>query len=231
MQPFDIYVYAQGREMANAMDYTDVLVFHGSTDAPTVDIVEVAAGAGTIVDNLSYGDYSNYLELPTDNYQLDIRDESGTVTVASYLAPLADLNLQGYAISVVASGFLAPENNSFGEGFGLWVSLPEGGDLVELPLAIPTSIEDNSSLKSNLNVYPNPASTNLNVQFAMDTDSDVIVNMYNILGNTVKSVSLGNLSSDLYTENIDVTDLSSGLYILSVQSGSSTMTKKVHINN
>jgi len=36
---------------------------------------------------------------------------------------------------VVASGFLNPANNSNGSGFGLYVALPSGGNLVALPAA------------------------------------------------------------------------------------------------
>ncbi len=53
-----------GREEATDMNNTDVLVFHGSTDAPTVDVVEVGVGAGAIIDNM-YGEFAGYLELGT----------------------------------------------------------------------------------------------------------------------------------------------------------------------
>jgi ABC-type transporter lipoprotein component MlaA len=134
VKPFDIYVYAMGREVASNPANTDVLVFHGSTDAPIVDVVEVLAGAGTIIDDLGYGEYSGYLELPTADYRLEIKDETGSVTVVAYDAPLASLGLTGGAFTVVASGFLNPENNSSGSGFGLWVALPTGGSLLPLPL-------------------------------------------------------------------------------------------------
>ena len=60
LSPFDIYVYAGARETgANGASNTDILVFHGSTDAPTVDVVETAVlGGATLVSNLSYGDYA-----------------------------------------------------------------------------------------------------------------------------------------------------------------------------
>ena len=131
---FNLEVYAMGREAATNPANTDLLVHHGSTDAPTVDIVEVGVGAGTIVNDLAYADYQGYLELPTANYELDIKDETGTVRVASYAAPLADLSLDGAALVAVASGFLDPSVNSDGAPFGIWVALPAGGDLVELPL-------------------------------------------------------------------------------------------------
>ena len=71
--PFNIYVYPMGRETATLDGNTDVLVFHGSTDAPMVDVVEVEAGAGTIVNDLEYAEFAGYLELPTADYSLQIR--------------------------------------------------------------------------------------------------------------------------------------------------------------
>jgi hypothetical protein len=77
-----------GREAATNGSNTDVLVFHGSTDAPVVDVVEVAQGAGTIINDMAYGDFAGYLELPTADYSLQVRNEAGTDVVAQYAAPL-----------------------------------------------------------------------------------------------------------------------------------------------
>ena len=60
-----------------------------------VDVVEVGVGAGTIVDDLGYAEYAGYLQLPTADYALQIRDMSGSTTVAQYAAPLATLGLSG----------------------------------------------------------------------------------------------------------------------------------------
>jgi hypothetical protein len=38
-QAFGLQIYDLGRELATESENTDVLVHHGSTDAPTVDIV------------------------------------------------------------------------------------------------------------------------------------------------------------------------------------------------
>ncbi|MDD2632478.1 MAG: DUF4397 domain-containing protein, partial [Bacteroidales bacterium] len=57
-KPFDIAVYAMGREMASMAENTDVLVHHGSTDAPTVDVYEVGVGAGLLIDNFMYMDFA-----------------------------------------------------------------------------------------------------------------------------------------------------------------------------
>ncbi|MBK7945468.1 MAG: DUF4397 domain-containing protein [Flavobacteriales bacterium] len=113
---------------------------HGSTDAPTVDVFESAVVSTTIIDNFSYGDFAGYLELPTLDFTLQVRTADNSTIVAAYAAPLQTLGLQGAALTVLASGFLNPSVNSNGPAFGLWVALPSGGPLVELPSApIPTA--------------------------------------------------------------------------------------------
>lgn len=130
--PFDIYVTG-GRESAQGPG-TDVLVFHGSTDAPTVQVAETAVlGGAVIVPPFSYGDLAGYLEVPTADFVLQVQLPDGT-PVASFAAPLSTLNLEGAALTVLASGFLNPANNSNGAAFGLYVALPSGGALVALPV-------------------------------------------------------------------------------------------------
>ena len=80
-EPFDIFVYPMGREEATNANRTDVLVFHGATDAPAVDIIETTSGGIQFIDNLSYGSFAGYLELPTLDYMLDIKDETGAILV------------------------------------------------------------------------------------------------------------------------------------------------------
>src|SRR5690606_2292017 len=157
--PFDLYVYGMGREASGNANQTDVLVFHGATDAPTVDVVEVLAGAGTIVDDLSYGDFQGYLELTTADYEIEVRDETGATTVACYSAPLASLNQGGAALIVVASGFLDPSANSNGADLGLYAALPTGGALIGLPACTTVSTQD-IKVDFSLNVYPNPVNGN-----------------------------------------------------------------------
>ena len=60
-QDFGLQIYPLGREVASDPANTDVLVHHGSTDAPAVDIVETGVGAGTIVEDLAYTEFQGYL--------------------------------------------------------------------------------------------------------------------------------------------------------------------------
>ena len=132
---FGLDVFTTAREAATSGSNTDVLVYHGATDAPTVDVKEVSGPLSfpTIVNDASYKDFAGYLSLPTADYTIQVRTGDGIDAVAEYGAPLQTLNLDGVALTVLASGFLSPDNNSGGPAFGLYVALPSAGNLIPLP--------------------------------------------------------------------------------------------------
>ncbi len=205
-KPFDMAVYSMGQEAAATMGNTDVLVHHGSTDAPTVDVDEVTAG--NLVNDASYGDFAGYLPLATADYQLQVKNAAGTVVVASYDAPLATLNLIDSAIIVLASGFLDPSVNSNGPAFGLYVALPSGGNLIALPPSVSTGLAELSNQK-DLNIYPNPAQNNITIQ-NLELDR-AKVTITDLTGKVVNS-SLYNINSN----NINISNLSQGSYQLTI---------------
>ncbi len=213
-QPFNLFVYPMAREEATQAANTDVLVFHGATDAPTVDVQ--AAGAGTIVDDLEYSTFDGYLELLTADYTLSVATADGETVVASYSAPLDALNLDGQALTVLASGFLNPANNSNGPAFGLWVALAAGGDLVQLPSAVLSSGQFEAS---QFSIYPNPASDLVSVA-GTDLASDMQHTLYDASGRKVMSAE-GN--------SINVSGLSNGIYMLQIANEGQTIQKKLVI--
>jgi len=227
VKPFDIYVYAMGQEEATDPANTDVLVFHGSTDAPTVDVVETGVGAGTIIDDFVYGDFAGYLGLATADYVLEVRDETGTVTVAAYNAPLATLGLEGQALTVLASGFLNPANNSDGASFGLFVALAAGGALIDLPVV--TSLNEQTAIKE-MKFFPNPARDIVNLNFDLETGSEVSIDIFNLVGAQVYSSTLGNKTAGLHSNSINVANLKEGMYLLRITSNNSPLTKKFMIS-
>ncbi|MCH2233697.1 MAG: DUF4397 domain-containing protein [Crocinitomicaceae bacterium] len=204
---FALDVFAMGREGASTTGNTDVLVYHGSTDAPTVDIDE--ATAGNLVDNISYGEFdADYLELATADYIIQVKDDMGSSVLFSYSAPLATLGLTDAAIVVCASGFVDPTVNSDGPAFGLWVALPAGGAMVELPVAF-ASIEE---MAVNFGVFPNPATDVINISGIQNSAS---VTLFNTTGAVVSTQIIGSNGV------LDVTELESGLYIAKIKEGNS----------
>jgi hypothetical protein len=221
VQPFNIDVFAGAEEASGNPANTNVLVYHGATDAPTVDIV---AGAATLVNDISYADFSaDYLQLPTADYVISVTDASGANIVASYSAPLATLNLQGASLVALASGFLTPGNNSNGPNFGIWVSLPAGGNLIALPVV--TSIENTSS-NAALNIYPNPASDKLMISNLINTEK-AVVNIYNNIGELVLTQQIQTNTSSVNT--IEIENLSTGLYTVEVLGNLTKSTTKLSV--
>ncbi len=224
-QPFGLQIYPMGREVATDGNNTDVLVHHGSTDAPTVDVVEVGVGAGTIVDDLAYTDFQGYLELPTNDYTLEIRDETGTVTVAAYDAPLATLGLDGAALAVVASGFLDPSQNSDGPAFGLYVALPTGGELIALPVA-PLGVGEFD--QDSLVMYPNPVVNQLNIAFTNIGQETIQINIVDMQGRKVANMEINSSNG---TNSIDVSNLSTGIYHVNLIQGNTVLDTRKLIKN
>lgn len=211
--PFDIAVYGMGREMAMTPGNTDVLVHHGATDAPAVDVVEVGAGAGTIVSAAAYGDFAGYLGLATADYRLEIRPAGTATAVATYDAPLATLNLQDSAITVIASGFLDPAQNSNGDAFGLFVALPEGGALVPLPLV--TSINTINSI-DGLTIESVLASQNqVSVQIDTELDQEIGVRILSFDGRVLFERSSQQIQSGINQIQFNA-NLGSGLHVLQI---------------
>lgn len=203
---FRLSIFDMGREAASMSSNTDVLVMHGSTDAPTVDVRNNADNS-VLVDDAMFGDFSaDYLELPTSDYVLNITDASGMTSVAKYSAPLQTLNLAGGALVVLASGFLNPSNNSNGPAFGLYAATAAGGALVQLPTF--TSINNVASNDLSFSVWPSPAVDVLNINGKFD--NEVNVTIYNVTGKRVME------QNGFSGNSLDVSSLTSGIYFIRV---------------
>jgi hypothetical protein len=160
---------------------------------------------------------------------LAIKDETGSVTVATYDAPLSTLGLDGAALTVVASGFLDPLANSNGANFGLWVALTSGGNLVELPKFL--NVKETLINKESVQAYPNPASSLVSVEYSLMENADLTIELYDILGQKVFESQQFGTSGELNKYTIDVTGMNEGIYFLSLNAGTSRVTKKIQVVN
>ena len=219
-QPFGLQIYDMGRELADESGNTDVLVHHGSTDAPTVDIIETGVGAGTLVDNISYTEFQGYLELPTADYIIDVTDETGSVTVASFQAPLASLELDGVALVAVATGFLDPSQNSDGPAFGIGVALPTGGPLVMLPELLGNQDHE---LSNAIALYPSPAKEQVTLSNRSNTALETAM-IYDLKGKLVSQIDLQDMQSERV---IDISSYATGVYMVHITGGQSSVVKRL----
>jgi hypothetical protein len=88
-ETFGLEVLAGAREVAsNPAQNTDVTVYHGSIDAPAVDVYESSLGA-TVANDFTYRSFSgSYATLPFGNYYFEVRNSNQTATIAAVTAPL-----------------------------------------------------------------------------------------------------------------------------------------------
>lgn len=222
--PFNLIANATVREKStNITTDTDVLVFHGATDAPAVNVLTPTPA--TVVANMAYGTFNGagYLQLPSStpagNYTLHVTNVAGTTTVASYVAPLNTLGTTGNALTVLASGFLTPANNSNGAAFGLWAALPSGGNLVQLPALVTTDIKTISLNNILTSLYPNPASSSLKTTIDAANDELAIIQIIDVNGKLVSS-NAKVLTTGSNTLEINVDMLTNGLYFIQINHGS-----------
>lgn len=80
-------------------------------------------------------------------------------------------------------------------------------------------------------IYPNPASQNTNVAFTIVERNKVTVSVYDVLGNLVSTVSQENeFEKGNNTINLNTSNLSGGIYYISLEVNGAKETKKLVIN-
>jgi hypothetical protein len=217
-RPFTLAAFEGSRETGTSND-VDLLIFHGSNDAPTVDVF--ARDVAKLVDDLEYGTYTDeYLVVPENSYILDIALADDSTTVAGSF--IADLNgLGGGAATVFASGFLSPSGDD--PAFGLFVAFPNG-DVIELDMV--TSTRDIDNTITDIKLFPNPASDFVQMSFNTTISKVETVNIFNDKGILVLNqiVELG--GSENQQVNIQVTDWPSGMYVIQLLTDRGFVTKR-----
>ena len=212
-------------------DHFGLKVYHGVTDAPAVDIY---ADGGLLIENLSFGEYAGYVQVPVGDYTIDVTAHGASTPVASFSAPLSG-QCGGTGI-VFASGFLAPADTD--SAFTLVLTTPSGYN-VELPnaaTALSTTVDSfvNPNVFKLKQNYPNPFNPSTSIDFEVFESSKVSLNVYDLSGRLVKNLLSGNLNSGAYTiewNGKNTTGISSaaGVYFYSLSSGESTIIKKMSL--
>ncbi len=78
-------------------------------------------------------------------------------------------------------------------------------------------------------MYPNPTNNNTNINFTLQKDQNVNVEVYNMLGEKVYSANQGRMSTGQHVIEINGTNLQSGVYFVRFNTDNVTTTKKLVI--
>ncbi|MGD0709889.1 MAG: C1 family peptidase [Bacteroidales bacterium] len=127
------------------------------------------------------------------------------------------------------SWFFTPYDNGWYSFGGKWGGMSWGINL-ELaiypefcPLAIATGIKND--MDKNISIYPNPSNSQFTVDFSNYQQADVVIDVYNMVGKLVQSTS----SKDVNQMTIDISNQSSGIYIVAIKTSSGTIIKKLSL--
>lgn len=92
--------------------------------------------------------------------------------------------------------------------------------------AVSLSTEENTVLE-NFGIYPNPAQDTFNLSLNTTSAEDVNVELYDLTGRNLKAITYNGKIS--INESIDVSLLPAGIYIVKVNQGNSSLSKKLII--
>jgi hypothetical protein len=178
----------------------------GGTVLPRVGTVTVTAeGYGTLIT--PGGTYQNVLKVKTN-------EVSNPGTLYSENSVTYDWFLPGVHFPVLRMARRITLLGTVHTGFFLSQALGTKEDL---------------AAKLNLQVYPNPATSVVKVQFQNSGSELVKLTLHNILGQQISEVPYQKSASAAQTVEIQVADYPKGVYLLKLQTGKNAVTKRLVI--
>ena len=140
---------------------------------------------------------------------------SGTGTrtwTFNWTAPVA-----GTGNAIMYGAFIAANGNGTNSGDQVFLT----STLIQENLT--AGIMDIVNNADSWNVYPNPSTDKINIE-SLDANAEMkSIDLYDITGKRLKSISYETFSQ---TQSLDIADLSSGVYVLNIQTDKSVITKK-----
>ena len=80
-----------------------------------------------------------------------------------------------------------------------------------------------------ISIGPNPSDHFLNIDYIVPLTGDISINIYNLMGEKVKSLFSGKVEKGVNRESFDVRTISSGVYIVELSFGKQSIQNKIII--
>ena len=203
---------------------TEINFFHGSPDAPAVDIRRGVTQQAILFNDVTYGDFSDmYTPAPPQLTRLEVTSADGVTSFGN-----AELDLGGRggeAGTLLASGFADPSANQDGAPLSLLIVFADGSSQVGL---VGVAGEETGSGPLELALEtpaPNPAAGAARVAYAMPEAGAVTVSVYDALGRRVATLVDGEVSADRHVATLDARALAAGVYVVRLQTEAGTLQK------
>jgi hypothetical protein len=212
---------------AMASDMVAVRAVHGSPDAPAVD---VRTGGTVLFDNIEYPGISDYIEVAPASYVLDVTAADAAVGADPVASFEADLSMAGgAAVTVLASGFLTPDDEGQGDmapGFGLLAVFADGTAAL-LPAA--TSNEGDAEAAGLAISVANPIQSAATVRFETGAAGPARLEAFDLLGRRVAVLADGVVSGAPQTATLDAGAFAPGVYVLRLTTEAGVLARTVTV--
>lgn len=194
--------YLDGYEVLISTTDNDLGSFNAGS--PLITAAEYTGGSSTLG-----GDFASYTFAPAGAW---IQGWNGTAMVPSELEYDGDsarfvgilttktVNLGAYAGQNI---FIAFHHNSFDDNLT---------SIDDIQISWTVGVNENESLLSKVNVYPNPTTDYLTLEYTMSAASPVIMTITDISGRVVATESLGLVAAGVNKKELDVTGYAEGTY-------------------
>ncbi len=225
---FNLELFDMAQTQADDPNNVGLLFFHGSTDAPEVDIV---TGGAPLFDDVEYSEFSGYVNVPASSYTLDVTPFNDNNNVVARF--LGDFNFwKGNSAVVFATGFF----DGSAPPFGAWVALSNGGTypLPELSLATSNSGEESGINTANAvadwSVNPNPIKNNAIFTTTLTAEANVSAVLYSVNGQVVRMFNFGILNEGSHQLDMNFGNIEDGIYMLQVINGEHVSSKTLIVD-
>lgn len=94
-----------------------------------------------------------------------------------------------------------------------------------------TDISNSTATQSSIKLFPNPAANSLRVVFSLASPASPVITIFNSKGQMVKTIQLPVNSSGNYSRQIDISNLSGGVYYLYIKSDDTYTGNSIFIKN
>lgn len=142
----------------------------------------------------------------------------------------ADWGLDSADISVVANhdNVLLRFRPVFEDGNDFYLDNINIHTSDSVPYTPPTAINEVQGIQS-LNIYPNPANTQINVVMTLDNNAEVSYQLTDVAGNTIAAQPAEVRSSGVNNFTINTASLSAGVYFVNITAGTQRASKMIAV--
>jgi Secretion system C-terminal sorting domain len=215
---FDVLLKVPAEFGASALNYFDFFMINGVTDAPALNLVP--ANGPLLLSNVEYGQQTGYVSLPAEFYTLNVQDTTGNI-LASGFANFISFPSQSAVL--LTSGFLNPASNNNGRSLGLYMVPITGGPFIPLFNALSVTKIANPL---GLLVSPNPTSGQMHIVFDLDIPEAVSLRLTDLNGRSIQTIAGNAILSGSQNMDVDVSNLSSGIYFIRLATAAGTVNCK-----